>query len=84
MKYIKGKGVQVMSKYGRGLKIAAIITTIIVLISIILMLVAPADTSATMKLGVFMFLYSFMGEIVIWRLYEEFKKADLIKKRDYL
>lgn len=73
-----------MSKYGKGLTIAAIVLAVIIAISIVLMLVAPANTSAAMKLGVFMFLYSFMGEIVVWRVFEEFKKADLIKKRDYL
>ena len=73
-----------MSKYGKGITIAAIVATVVLIISIVLMLVAPSNTSAVMKLGVFMFLYSFMGEIVIWRVRDEFKKADLMKKRDYL
>lgn len=73
-----------MSKYGKGLTISAIVITIILIVSIVLMIVAPSDTSAAMKIGAFMFLYSAMGEIVVCRLAKEFKKADLIKKRDYL
>ena len=69
-----------MSKYGKALRIASIVVVSITIIGIILMLLAPADTSMLMKLGVFATLYGFMGDIVVWRVYGEFKKANLLKK----
>ncbi len=73
-----------MSKYAKGLLISAITAAVFIVSSVIMMLLAPSNTSALMRLGVFFFLYSSMAEIVIWRLFEEFKKADLLRKRDYL
>ena len=72
-----------MSRYGKGLLIAGISAIVVTIFGIVMMLIAPADTSALMKLGVFAFLYGFMADIVVWRLYEEFKKANLLKKGDF-
>ena len=72
-----------MSRYGKGLLIAGIVSVVVTIIGIVLMLIAPADTSAAMKLGVFAFLYGFMADIVVWRVYEEFRKTNLLKKGDY-
>ena len=72
-----------MSRYGKGLLIAGIVSVVVTIIGIVLILCAPADTSAMMKLGVFASLYGFMADIVVARLYEEFRKTNLLKKGDY-
>ena len=69
-----------MSKYGKGLRTASIVVIAITIVGIILMLLAPANNSTLMKLGVFATLYGFMGDLVVWRVYCEFKKANLLKK----
>ena len=69
-----------MSRYAKNLLIAGISATVTLVVCLVLILTAPSDTSAMMKIGVFGFLYSFMADIVIWRVYEEFKKTNLLKK----
>ena len=69
-----------MTRYGKGLVIAAIAAAAVTVIGIILVLLAPSDTSTMMKIGVFASLYGFMADIVVARVWDEFRKADLVKK----
>lgn len=71
-----------MSKCGKRLVIAAIVATLVVIGGIVAMLLAPADTSTLMRVGVFATLYGSMADIVIWRLFVEFKKSNLLKKEN--
>lgn len=71
-----------MSKDGKVLLIVAIIATLITILGIVAMLVAPAETSTLMRVGVFATLYGAMADIVVWRVYVEFKKSNLLKKGD--
>lgn len=71
-----------MSRYGKGLLIAGIAAVALTIFGIVMILLAPADTSTMMKVGVFSALYGFMADIVVARLYEEFRKTNLLKKGD--
>lgn len=73
-----------MSRYAKGLLIAGIVAILVTAIGLTLMALAPENTSTMMRVGVFSALYGIMADIVVARLYGEFRKTDLLKKRDAL